>query len=380
MADNGQEHIIRVRDRRARHQFSIHNRIIDDWLPIIGLPGLGLYNLYCRMSNSADERAWPGYSFISQHLSISKSTISCYNELLEWCDLIHIEPGNRRMSNDYYVLEIPTLTDERLAGLRIAVEAARDREVATEQPNQGKLQFMEFVLERIDNWRPAQSYWGKKPRPTVVHPDQTSFLDDQGGSTAEDHSSTVEYHPSTVEYHPGTTGDQGGTHAVLEQSLVTILSNNPEQQSTATSQSLSQHECDEEDDDTNDVGAVASFLQEHGIVGTNLARVAERVDLDTARAWVLYTLAEREQFTNPPGFIVSQILCGVEPPPDFLVLGSLPQADLDWMWDHREQIYWLPSDAWPADMPLTDDLACLWWQYFGHEGEQGQKEARRVYA
>ena len=105
------EYRIRVRDRRATRQFSIENRIMDEWYPIIERIGFTLYALYVRMANEkAGERSWPGYTTITQHLHVSPGSVSNYNNLLVWCSLIHIVPGNRRRPNDYYILTVPTVT------------------------------------------------------------------------------------------------------------------------------------------------------------------------------------------------------------------------------------------------------------------------------
>jgi len=139
--------MIVVRDRREPHQFSVHNRVIDEWLPIIGLTGLVLYALYVRMANRVDERAFPGYTLIQRHLGISRSTISRCNQLLRLYGLIHIQPGTRTRPNYYYILDIPEVTPEKLSALRERVTQIRDRA------------FVRTVLKRIEEWLPIEAHW-----------------------------------------------------------------------------------------------------------------------------------------------------------------------------------------------------------------------------
>ena len=102
---------IHVRDRRAVHQYSVHNRVFDEWLPIIGKEGYALYSFYVRCANREDERSYPGYTTIQHHLKMGRSTISDANRLLEWCGLIQIVSGDSTNTNDYYILDVPECTE-----------------------------------------------------------------------------------------------------------------------------------------------------------------------------------------------------------------------------------------------------------------------------
>lgn len=217
--------IITVRDRRAKYQFSIHNRIMDDWLPIIGPQGYMLYSLYVRMANREDENSFPGYRMIQAHLGIGPATISNYNKLLTWCGLIYIEAGNNTESNDYYILDIPPVTPETIDSIR------RQAVVALKSDNK----FLTYVLKRLEEWKSLQAHWGrKKQRPIVIHSAQVALqpaqdpknLDTPSASVAEHPTSTAEYPVSAAEQtasfaeYPASTGE-------AEQSESTIQINNP---------------------------------------------------------------------------------------------------------------------------------------------------------
>ncbi len=164
-------HIV-VRDRRKKRQYSIDNLIQDQWRPILTNVGYDLYSLYVKLSNKADERAFPGYELIQGHMGYSPSTIRNYNCLLVWCELIHIESGNQFTSNDYYILEVNEVTPERIAAIRAAALAW----------NKDK-KFVTALSHRLDTWHPLQ-HWFKKSRrhkPVVIHPSQMP-LDLENGS------------------------------------------------------------------------------------------------------------------------------------------------------------------------------------------------------
>lgn len=263
------ESVIRVRDRRTPHQFSVHNRIIDEWYPLIGQPGLALYCLYCRLSSKDEERCYPGYRLISKHMQMGQSTISDYNKLLVWCGLIYIETGDphKNEPNDYYILDIPQVIPERLAAIRELVEAdvarlVAEREVEAQRLVQGGLveaaaklrqrepnRFLRTVLKRLNKWRPIQTYWGReKVRPPVAKPGQLSLFGQLDPAPDAEHpaprvehpASQAEYPASGAEHlapdaeRPAPSAEHPAPPVGAEQSKTTIQSNNPNQQSITT--------------------------------------------------------------------------------------------------------------------------------------------------
>ncbi len=244
---NGRDVIVRVRDRRARHQFSIHNRVMDEWYPIVGAPGFALYGLYCRMANKRDERSWMPYSTIQAHMGMGPGTISDYNKLLVWCKLIHIEEGDSRLANDYYILNIPLVTDEALAAVREAALADQERRTAVREERAVKFdrgglsekaakvrekgvdKFVNMVLKRLDKWEPLQTQWKKnKERPTVVRPPaQMSLfsdgdsaspaeLNDSQGKNGASQETAVEPVETAVSPPPAPTNDDSNITAILD--------------------------------------------------------------------------------------------------------------------------------------------------------------------
>jgi hypothetical protein len=293
---------ITVRDRRQVYQFSIHNLVIDEWLPVITIRGLALYAFYVRLANKEDERSYPGYRLIQEHLGMSPSTISDYNKLLEWCGLIHIEPGDRVTSNDYYILDVPQATPESLNEVRRRAKAQMNP----------KSTFLKALLKRLDEWQPIQALWDRtaSKRTIIVHKAQLALpLEDpnggatpgeqgttpgeQGttpgeqGTTPGEHPTTPGEDPATPGEDPATPGEEGTSPGVAEQSEATIQSNNPKGQSEATvvgGESLN--------DASGQVATVtASFLQNLGITEPTLSQIADR-DEATALAWWWYVLTQ----------------------------------------------------------------------------------------
>lgn len=296
--------VIRVRDRRQKHQFSIHNRIIDEWQPIIGQAGFTLYSLYVRMAHNNDERCYPGYTTISEHLGISPATISNHNKLLVWCGLLHIEPGNQRKPNDYYILDVPPVTPETLDAIR--------QTAAAELPPDNK--FRRTIFKRLDKWQPIQAIWNRHAKARhviVVHPNQLSLFPDDEGTTLAEHPTTLAEQGTTLAEHPTTLAEQGTTPGVVEQSERTIQKNNPHQH----------HQRPNGAGGDGDGWAIAdTFDPEQEAAFDDLLRVGVRPQtaaeltrdftdgLGRIQHWIDYAEAlaqEGFEFDNLPGFIVA---------------------------------------------------------------------------
>ena len=147
------EKLVIVRDRRKPHQYCIENLVLDEWRPIIGRSGYDIYSFYVRMANrDMNEKSWPAYSLLKAHLGVGSSTISEYNQLLEWCGLLYIEAGNYRKSNTYYIRDPAPVTMEGLVELRRKVQEGWS----------SSRRIRQTVLERIENWRPLQALWSER--------------------------------------------------------------------------------------------------------------------------------------------------------------------------------------------------------------------------
>jgi hypothetical protein len=195
-----------VRDRRTSHQFSVHNTVIDQWFPIIGMTGLAIYSLYVRMSNQKDERCWPGFTLIKSHLGISSSTLSDYNRLLTWCELLHIEPGNQKQSNNYYILDVPEVTPDKLT--EIADQARK-------LPKSSRLK--KPLLQRVKDWQPLQAHFSDRPKPDVVPASQLSLP--IGGSSLSEPDSSLSELGSSLSEPGGSPGEAGSSLSEAASSL-----------------------------------------------------------------------------------------------------------------------------------------------------------------
>jgi hypothetical protein len=362
---NDEEHII-VRDRRQKHQFSIHNRVVDEWLPIIGQTGYALYSLYVRMANRDDERCWPGYTLISKHLGIGRSSISDHNRLLEWCGLVHVEHGDPNRPNEYYILDIPPVTPETLEKLRQA---------ATDELSP-KSKFRQTILNRLENWQPIQALWGSagSSKPIIVHPAQMQMPLDEDSSTttsprpgtenrsplaehlssAAEQGSPVAEHPGPLVEHPSPVAEQGvrpeDSNNPKQQSESTIRINNPEQQSTTTPETAPKA----------DVGVLLDLLTDFGVQEPVRSQIAGNgVDLAVTQAWIWYTQAQ-ENLHDRVGFVVSRLQQHVPPPDDLLalarVVAQLDARDLELLCEYANQRRW---DG-------------RWWRLFDEEQGDGR--------
>ena len=136
-----------VRDRRKPRRFSIDNIVMDDWLPLLGAVGFGFYALLSRLARMGEEKSFPGYSLISEHLGVSRSTVAAYVRFLQLSELVHVVSGNSRRSNTYYLLEPRPVTDEVLAELAAGVAAAWPEDNS----------FRRTFERRLASWSPLRS-------------------------------------------------------------------------------------------------------------------------------------------------------------------------------------------------------------------------------
>lgn len=166
------EIVLTVRDRRRVKQFTIDNMILDEWFPLIGETGFAIYSLFVRMSNpNHGESCSVSFSVMAEHLNMHNSTLSNYISFLELCGLIYRDrpeiilhdhegrPVKRRQgnrANTYYVLDIQTISRERLNELKTAVsEHAFTHD------------YQSFFLGRIETWRPIQKLWASRRRQRI---------------------------------------------------------------------------------------------------------------------------------------------------------------------------------------------------------------------
>ena len=198
---------ITVRDRRKPRQFSIDNSIIDQWFPLIGPTGYAFYSLLVRLARRDTEMAFPGYTLISKHLGVSRSTVNAYAKFLAICGLIHIRPGNSHRSNTYFILEPPQVTREKLIEILKGISRGFDLDD----------RYRGTFEKRVKSWRPLQAHFrnANAVEPETQSPVQLQIF--EGGTPAE-HPSTPIALGGTPAEHPSTPIALGGSTAVPEQS------------------------------------------------------------------------------------------------------------------------------------------------------------------
>lgn len=107
------ENGIIIRDRRKPNQYTTDNVIAREWLPILRVgDAFFFYSVYLSMANRETESSWGSLRTMAQYLQCSVDLIIRGNKLLEICELIFIETGNQYTTNEYYILDPPSLTPE----------------------------------------------------------------------------------------------------------------------------------------------------------------------------------------------------------------------------------------------------------------------------
>lgn len=346
---------IRVRDRRDPHQFTVHNLLIDEWFPIISSNGYSLYSLFCRMAVKGEERCWPGLRMIVKHLGMGASTVSEYARLLAWCELVYILPGaaGGRQTSDYYLLDVPAVTGERLQAIQAAVSADMARLAAEREKEAKKLEagglkaaavkvrekngsaFHRTVLRRLKKWEPIQAHWGDdRPTPTIIPAGQLPLFGENGGDGAVDNSRIpvdksadnaavngrrdppVEQRDPAVEVtDPAVESPDPVVEGVIRQQD----QNKKQQQSITTIQSNNQQQ-QEANGRENVAVVVAGILAWMGFVGG--VPGGEVPATDELLAWAMYARAEQPG-NNPVGLVRAAWRRRNSPPGAWLELARL---------------------------------------------------------
>ena len=337
--DQATESRIVVRDRRARYQFSVHNTVIDQWLPILGPIGFTLYSLYCRMANHADERCFPGYTLIRSHLGLGWSTISDYNKLLEWCELIHIEPGDRKRSNDYYLLDIPEVTPDKLEEITNRIKS-RLSPTST---------FRKAVLQRIEAWQPLQANFAdRSSRPAVISAAQLKLPEGtpvgEEGTLVSEEGTPVGEEGTPVSEDPAPLDEEGTPPGREEQSE----SNNPKltirnQQSEgnnpkSTSSRTGRRNGGTADDADLPLSSLNDLMKSINIrdlkAQRKMVRLVEEHGYTLSELSVMYEIAREKADKNPTGYWMRWVESGQH------MAGS--SEGVDAMWEYYKSTADLP--------------------------------------
>jgi len=151
----------KVVDHETEKFFQTKNEVMHEYAPIIGATGFMLYSFYKSMANRAVGNAtWPGYKLIKAHLGFDDSTISCYNWLLEHCEILKIERSEQGNNdhNIYHLVTVNPITPELLTKLTEALQPQ-----ATDGQRWAK--FKASRLEAVMAWQPLSAHF-KAPRAT----------------------------------------------------------------------------------------------------------------------------------------------------------------------------------------------------------------------
>ena len=170
-APQAAEKVLVIRDRRKPNQYTTDNIIAREWLPILRTgDAFFFYSVYLSMANKETESSWSSLRTLAEYLQCGVDLIIRGNKLLEICELIYVETGNERTSNEYYILDPPTLTPE----LRERI-ARRLDEIAAQQPSQNWQSWVRQVRKALDRHRSLTDIWAERRarrggRPTTRRP------------------------------------------------------------------------------------------------------------------------------------------------------------------------------------------------------------------
>jgi hypothetical protein len=166
------ERTIIIRDRRKPNQYTTDNIVAREWLPILRVgDALYFYSVYLSMANKDTESSWGSLRTMAQYLQCSVDLVIRGNKLLEICELIFIDSGNERTSNEYYILDPPPLTPELKARI-----AARLDEIEAQNLGKNWKAWVQQVRKAVGKhqtlpeiWQARRARKGGRP-PKVARP------------------------------------------------------------------------------------------------------------------------------------------------------------------------------------------------------------------
>jgi hypothetical protein len=228
------EKTIVVRDRRKPNQYTTDNLIAREWLPILRVgDAFFFYSVYLSMANRETESSWGSLRTQAEYLQCSVDLIVRGNRLLEICELVHIETGNQHTSNEYYILDPPSLTPE----LRERIQQRLD-DIARQETSKNWQSWVNQVRKALDRHRALPDIWaerrarrGGRPvkavRPDAAIHEEKGARDSQPGPL----SGTRRNGNGDRESQPGwlwgtspeiVSHEQGGRDSQPEQDVLTI--------------------------------------------------------------------------------------------------------------------------------------------------------------
>ena len=171
-----------IRDRRKPNQYTTDNVIAREWLPILRIgDAFFFYSVYLSMANRETESSWSSLRTLARYLQCGVDLIIRGNKLLEICELIHVETGNYRTSNEYYILDPPPLTPELTERIQRRLE-----DIDLEETSKNWQAWVRQVRKALTHHNSLPSIWAERRAKRekaikTVHP-QAPDCESQPGS------------------------------------------------------------------------------------------------------------------------------------------------------------------------------------------------------
>jgi hypothetical protein len=159
-SSDGADKTIVVRDRRKPNQYTTNNVIAREWLPILRVgDAFFFYSIYLSMANRETESSWGSLRTQAKYLQCGVDLIVRGNKLLEICELIYIDTGNYRTTNEYYILEPPPLTPELKARIHGRLDG-----IAAQETSVNWQSWVKQVRKALCRHRSLPSIWADRRR------------------------------------------------------------------------------------------------------------------------------------------------------------------------------------------------------------------------
>jgi hypothetical protein len=229
LADDAEKTIV-VRDRRKPNQYTTDNVIAREWLPILRVgDAFFFYSVYLSMANRETESSWGSLRTQAEYLQCSVDLIVRGNKLLEICELVHIETGNQHTSNEYYILDPPSLTPDLQERIHQRLDDIARQE--TSKNWQAWVKQVRKALERhralTDIWAARRARRGGRPVKAVRPDEEKGACGSQPASPADTPHNGNGDRESQPPWLWGTSAEivrhkQGGRGPQPEQEILTI--------------------------------------------------------------------------------------------------------------------------------------------------------------
>jgi len=152
------ETTIVVRDRRKPNQYTTDNVIAREWLPILRIgDAFFFYSVYLSMANKETESSWSSLRTLAKYLQCSVDFMIRANRLLEICELVYIETGNPSASNEYFILDPPSLTSELKERI-----CNRLDDISAQESSKNWQSWVKQVRKALSKYKSLPSIWQER--------------------------------------------------------------------------------------------------------------------------------------------------------------------------------------------------------------------------